>query len=130
MLHNLNFSPISESENAKDDVDDSSDDEESYRGDYFCFNYEERGHIEIECLYLKIESDETKNPNEIEDNLEIEKKKNHEADFSQKERELEYEIITLKIKLEEEKRTKEFMRNQMYRNIFTIGISFSQKGKK
>jgi hypothetical protein len=41
------------------------------------------GHIEIEFPYLNIESNETKNPNEIEDNPEIEKKKNHEADFSQ-----------------------------------------------
>jgi F0F1-type ATP synthase epsilon subunit len=39
------------------------------------------GHLEIECLYLKIESDETENPNEIEDNPEIEKEKNHEAEL-------------------------------------------------
>jgi hypothetical protein len=52
---------------------------------------------------LNIESNETKNPNEIEDNPEIEEKNNHEADFIQRERELEDEIITLKIQLEEAK---------------------------
>jgi hypothetical protein len=38
---------------------------------------------------LNIGSNETKNPNEIEDNPEIKKKKNHEAKFSQQERKLE-----------------------------------------
>jgi hypothetical protein len=48
-------------------------------------------------------SDETEDPNEIHDNPEIEKENNHEAKFSQRERELEDEIITLKIQLEEAK---------------------------
>jgi hypothetical protein len=52
---------------------------------------------------LNIGSNETKNPNEIEDNLEIKKKKNHEEKFSQQERKLEEEIISLKIQLEEAK---------------------------
>jgi hypothetical protein len=52
---------------------------------------------------LNIGSDETKNPNEIEDNSEIEKEKNHEAEFSRQERKLEEQIISLKIQLEEEK---------------------------
>jgi hypothetical protein len=80
---------------------------------YFFFNCEEVGHVEIKCPYLKIESDETKNPNEIEDNPEIEKEKNHEAQFSQHERELEDEIIALKIQLEEAKRIEEVMKIQM-----------------
>jgi hypothetical protein len=50
---------------------------------------------------LKIESNKTKRPNEIEDNYEIEKKTKHEEYFSQQERELEDEIITLKIQLKE-----------------------------
>jgi hypothetical protein len=29
---------------------------------YFFFNCEEVGHLEIECPYLKIESDEIENP--------------------------------------------------------------------
>jgi septal ring factor EnvC (AmiA/AmiB activator) len=41
------------------------------------------------------------------------KEKNHEAEFSQRERELEDEIITLKIQLEEAKKIEEVMRNQM-----------------
>jgi hypothetical protein len=60
-----------------------------------------------------IESDETEKTNEIKYNPEIEKEKNHEANFSQRERELEDEIITLKIHLEEAKRTEEVMRNHM-----------------
>jgi chromosome segregation ATPase len=60
-----------------------------------------------------LESDETENPNEIEDNPEIEKEKNHEAEFSQQERKLEEEIISLKIQLEEAKRMEEVMKNQM-----------------
>jgi hypothetical protein len=62
---------------------------------------------------LKIESNETKNTNEIEENPNIEKEKNHEAYFSQQERELEDEIITLKIQIEESKKIEEGMRNQM-----------------
>jgi hypothetical protein len=62
----------------ENEAGDNSDDEEVNRGEYFFFNCEEVGHIEIECPYLKIGSDETKNPNEIEDNPEIEKEKNHE----------------------------------------------------
>ena len=75
----------------ENEVGDNSDDEEVNRGEYFLFNCEEVGHIEIECPYLKIESDETKNPNEVE--------------YSQREIELEKEIVTLKIQLEEERRT-------------------------
>jgi hypothetical protein len=50
---------------------------------FFCFNFEKGGHIEFEILYLKIESDETENPNEIEYNLENKKEKNHEVEYSQ-----------------------------------------------
>ena len=100
-LHNIYSSPIIESKNSKDDANDNYDDEEVYIGEYFFFNCEEHQHIEIEFHYLKIGSDEIENPNEIEDNIEIEKEKNHEADFSQ--RELEDEIIIMKIHVEEEK---------------------------
>jgi hypothetical protein len=53
------------------------------------------------------------NPNEIQDNPEIKKEKNHEAKFSRQERKLEEEIISLKIKLEEAKRIEEVMKNPM-----------------
>jgi hypothetical protein len=43
----------------------------------FFFNCEEHKHLEIEFLYLKIESE---NPNEIEDNRKIEKENNHEVE--------------------------------------------------
>jgi hypothetical protein len=95
-LHNIYSSPITESEIAKEDAGteqevrcsscqtDSEEEEcEVNISVYFFFNCEEVGHLEIECPYLKIESDETENPNEIEDNPEIEKEKNHEAEFSQ-----------------------------------------------
>ena len=88
----------------ENEAGDNSDDEEVKRGEYFFFNCEEVGHIEIECSYLNIGSDEIENPNEIEDSPEIEKEKNHEAEFSQWEIELEDEIITLKIQIEEAKR--------------------------
>jgi hypothetical protein len=60
---------------------------------------------------LKIESDETKKANEIEDNPKIEKEKNNEVEFNQLESELEDEIITLNIQLKEEKRIEEVTRN-------------------
>jgi hypothetical protein len=53
---------------------------------------------------LKIESKEIEKPNEIEDNIEIEKKNNHEVEFNQREIELEYEIITFKIESEQANR--------------------------
>jgi hypothetical protein len=54
-----------------------------------------------------------KKPNEIEDNPKIEKENNHEVEFNRQERKIEEEIISLKIQLEEEKRTEEVMKNQM-----------------
>jgi hypothetical protein len=62
---------------------------------------------------LKIGSNATENPNEIEENPEIEKENNHEAEYSQQQRKLEEEIISLKIQFEEAKRTKEVMKNHM-----------------
>jgi hypothetical protein len=54
---------------------------------------------------LKIDSDETENPNEIEYNLETKKAKNHEVEYSQRERETKEEIITSKIQIEKVRRT-------------------------
>jgi hypothetical protein len=115
-LHNIYYSPITESDISKKDTGKKQEvrcsscqtdsEEEAFiinRSEFFFFNCEEREHIEIEFPYLKIESDEIENTNEIKDNPHIEKEKNHEADFSQRERELEDEIITLKIQLEEAK---------------------------
>jgi hypothetical protein len=56
---------------------------------FFCFNCEKGGHLEFECPHLKIESDEIENPNEIEDNSNIKREKNHEVKYNQRERELE-----------------------------------------
>jgi hypothetical protein len=92
---------------------DNTDDEEVNRGEYFLFNCEEARHIEMEFPYLKIGSDETENPNEIEHNPEIEKEKNHEEKFNRQERKLEEEIISLKIQIEEVKRMEEVVKNQM-----------------
>jgi hypothetical protein len=49
-------------------------------------------HLEFECLYLKIQSDETENTNEVV--------------YSQQERELEEYVVTLKIQLKKERRKK------------------------
>jgi hypothetical protein len=46
---------------------------------YFSLIVKSVQHIEIECPYLKIESDETEHPNEREDNPEIEKEKDLET---------------------------------------------------
>jgi hypothetical protein len=98
-LHNIYSSPITKLEIAKEEagtdqeVSFSSCQTDSEKGEcevnqsmYFFFSCEEVGHIEIEFPYLKIESNETENPNEIEENLEIENKKNREEEFSQRER--------------------------------------------
>jgi hypothetical protein len=111
-LHNIYSSPITESENAKEDAgtkqeeicsscQTDSEEEEEYeinKSIFFCFKCEKGGHLEFECPYLKIESDETENLNEVV--------------YNQRERELEEEIITLKIQLEEARRIEEVMKIQ------------------
>jgi hypothetical protein len=112
-LHNIYSSPITKSENAKEyesteqeercsSCQTDSEEEEEYeinKSMCFCFKCEKGGHLEFECPYLKIESDETTNLNEVV--------------YIQRERELEGEIVTLKIQLEEARRTKEVMKIQM-----------------
>jgi len=44
---------------------------------FLCFNCEKGGHLEFDCPYLKIESDETENSNEIEYNIETKEINNH-----------------------------------------------------
>jgi hypothetical protein len=58
-----------------------SDFKEANRGELFCFNCKEVGHLEHEFPYPKIERDDTEeeNSNEEEDNPKIEKEENHEA---------------------------------------------------
>jgi len=71
-LHNIYSSPITESENAKEDAGTEQEErcsscqknseEEEYeinRSMFFYFKCEKKGHLEFECLYLKIENDET-----------------------------------------------------------------------
>jgi hypothetical protein len=80
-LHNIYSSPITKSENVKEYAGTEQEErcsscqtyseEEEYeinRSMFFYFNCEKGGHLEFECPYLKIESDETENPNEIEYN--------------------------------------------------------------
>jgi hypothetical protein len=63
----------------ENEASDKSYDEEVNIGEYFFFNFEEVGNIQIEYHYLKIGSDERYKPNEIKENPEIEKENNHEA---------------------------------------------------
>jgi hypothetical protein len=80
-LHDIYSSPITDSENVKEDVDTNqeelcspcqvdSEDEEYIitRGMLFCFNCKKHGHLEIECH----EGNETKKLIEKEDNYEEE----------------------------------------------------------
>jgi hypothetical protein len=95
-LHNIYSSPITNSQNFKEDAGTEQEErcsscqtdskEEEYkinRRMFFFFNSEKGGHLEFECPYLKIESDGTKNTNEIEYNLETKKENNHEVECSQ-----------------------------------------------
>jgi len=72
----------------------NSDDKEVKKGEYFFFNYEEVGHLEIEFPYFNLEVMRNKKPNEIEDNPKIEKENNHEVEFNRQERKIEEEIIS------------------------------------
>jgi hypothetical protein len=76
-LHNIYSSPITELYIAKEDekqevicsscqIDSEEVEFVVNRSDLFCFTCEKHGNFEIECPYLKIESDETENPNESE----------------------------------------------------------------
>jgi hypothetical protein len=80
-LHNIYSSPITESENVKEDAgtdqeercsscqtDSEEEEYEINRSMLFFFNCEKHRHLEIECP----EGNETKNPIEIEDNYEAE----------------------------------------------------------
>jgi hypothetical protein len=93
-LHNIYSSPITESDIVEEDAGteqevrcsscqtDSEEEEFVVNiSEFFFFTCEERRHLEIEFPYLKIESDETEQPNEIEDNPEIEKEKDLEAEL-------------------------------------------------
>jgi len=87
-LHNVYSYPITESNIVEEDAGTEQEvrcsscqtysEEEEFIvniSELFFFTCEEHGHLEIECPYLKIESYETEQPNEIQLNPEIEKEK-------------------------------------------------------